>query len=181
MITNDWQLRVTQKRIKDFENALFELGRLPKSKSQPWLRAAQRESLESEMENLCKQVEEYELLKSGQVALPGPEVIQQVPELLIKTRISKGLNQEELASMLGVSKQCIQQYEQTNYAHVTLSTAQRVMQALSGLGLNPAAGSTKTAAGKALSSSSQGKKPPAAATKPSTASKKAAKAARGNG
>ncbi len=133
MIKNDWQLRVTQKRIKDFEDALFELERLPESASQPWLRAAQRESLESELNNLQQQVEEYELLKAGKVALPGLEIIQQVPDLLIKTRISKGLNQEDLAEKLGVSKQCIQQYEQTNYAHVTLSTAQRVMCVLLGI------------------------------------------------
>jgi ribosome-binding protein aMBF1 (putative translation factor) len=130
MIRNDWQLRVTEKRIKDFENALFELERMPESKAQPWLRAAQRESLESELNNLRKQVEEYELLKTGKVALPGPEVIRQVADVLVKTRISKGLNQEELASRLGVSKQCVQQYEQTNYAHVTLSTAHHVMQVL---------------------------------------------------
>lgn len=130
MIKNNWQLRVTQKRIKDFEDALFELKRLPKNATQPWLRAAQRESLESELRNLCAQVDEYELLKAGKVALPGAEVLQQVPELLIKTRISKGLDQEALAARLGVSKQCIQQYEQTNYAHVTLSALQKIMQAL---------------------------------------------------
>ncbi len=130
MIKNDWQLRVTEKRIKDFENALFELERLPENEAQPWLRAAQHESLESELNNLRKQVEEYKLLKSGKVALPGPEVFQQVSDVLIKTRISKGLNQEELAARLGVSKQCVQQYEQTNYAHVTLATAQHVMQVL---------------------------------------------------
>lgn len=130
MIKNDWQLRVTQKRIKDFEDALFELERLPESESQPWLRAAQRESLESELNNLRMQVEEYELLKAGKVTLPGTEVIQQVADVLIKTRISKGLNQEDLAARLGVSKQCVQQYEQTNYAHVTLSTVQRVMNVL---------------------------------------------------
>jgi transcriptional regulator with XRE-family HTH domain len=130
MIKNDWQLRVTQKRIKDFENALFELKGLPESQTQPWLRAAQRESLESELNNLRKQVDEYELLKTGSVALPGPEIIQQIPDMLIKTRISKGLNQEELAARLGVSKQCVQQYEQTNYAHVTLATAQHVMHVL---------------------------------------------------
>lgn len=133
MIKNDWQLRVTQKRIKDFWDALFELGEMPESEAQPWLRAAQRESLESELNNLHRQVEEYELLKSGKIPLPGPEVIQQVPDLLIKTRISKGLNQEELAAKLGISKQCIQQYEQTNYAHVTLGTALKVMQVLVGV------------------------------------------------
>jgi HTH-type transcriptional regulator / antitoxin HipB len=132
MIKNDWQLRVTQKRIKDFEDALFELERLPESGTQPWLRAAQRESLQSELAKLRIQVTEYELLKSGKVALPGREMIQQIPQLLIKTRISKGLNQEELAGRLGVSKQCIQQYEQSNYAHVTISTAEKIMQALAG-------------------------------------------------
>ena len=130
MIKNDWQLRVTQKRIKEFEDAIFELSRLAECDSQPWLRAAQRESLEAELKKLNQHVAEYELLKAGKVALPGPEVIEQVPDLLIKTRISKGLNQEQLATMLGVSKQCVQHYEQTNYAHVTLSTAHKVLQVL---------------------------------------------------
>jgi len=133
MIKNDWQLRVTQKRVKDFEDSLFELERLPASAAQPWLRAAQRESLESELKILRGQIKEYELLKAGKIALPGAEVIQQVPDVLIKTRISKGLNQEDLAAKLGVSKQCVQQYEQTNYAHVTLSTAQHVMHVLLGV------------------------------------------------
>ncbi|MCC7528857.1 MAG: helix-turn-helix transcriptional regulator [Candidatus Melainabacteria bacterium] len=131
MIKNDWQFRVTQRWIKDFENALFELKRLPASKAQPWLRAAQQESLESELTILRNQIDDYELLKAHKVALPGPEAIRQIPELLIKTRISQGLTQEELATMLGVTKQCIQQYEKTNYAHVTISTAERIMQALS--------------------------------------------------
>lgn len=130
MIKNDWQLRVTIRRIRDFEDALFELKELPIAPEKPWLRGAQEESLQSELERLRKQVEEYELLKSGKVNLPGPEVIQQVPELLIKTRISKGLNQEDLARRLGVTKQCIQQYEQSNYAHVTISVAQKIMQTL---------------------------------------------------
>lgn len=130
MIKNDWQLRVTIRRIRDFEDALFELKELPIAPEQPWLRGAQEESLQSELERLRKQVEEYELLKSGKVNLPGPEVIQQVPELLIKTRISKGLNQEDPARRLGVTKQCIQQYEQSNYAHVTISEAQKIMQTL---------------------------------------------------
>ncbi len=148
MIKNDWQLRVTQKRIKDFEDALFELERLPESKAQPWLRAAQRESLESELSNLRGQVDEYELLKAGKIKLPGAEAIQQVPELLIKTRISKGLNQEDLAARLGVSKQCIQQYEQTNYAHVTLSVAQKIMQALVGGSATSQSQPSKTVARK---------------------------------
>lgn len=130
MIKNDWQLRVTQKRIKEFTDALFELSNLPQKAAQPWLRSAQRESLEAELQKLSRQVSEYELLKTGQVTLPGPEVIEQVPDVLIRTRISKGLNQEQLAARLGVSKQCVQQYEQTNYAHVTLSTAHKVMQVL---------------------------------------------------
>lgn len=168
MIKNDWQLRVTERRIKDFENALFELERLPESKAQPWLRASQRESLESELNTLRKQVEEYELLKAGKVTLPGTEVIQQVPDVLIKTRISKGLNQEELAAKLGVSKQCVQQYEQTNYAHVTLATAQRVMQVLLEYEATP---SKKESAGRLRSA---GKGRPAKTVKKAAAAKKAA-------
>jgi DNA-binding XRE family transcriptional regulator len=140
MIKNDWQLRVIQKRIKEFEDALFELSRLPDSAAQPWLRVAQRESLESELMTLNQQLAEYELLKAGKIVLPGPEVIEQVSDVLIKTRISKGLNQEQLAARLGVSKQCVQQYEQTNYAHVTLSTAHKVLQVLLAPSETPTAG-----------------------------------------
>ena len=154
MIKNDWQLRVTQKRIKEFTDALFELSNLPQKAAQPWLRAAQRESLEAELQKLNRQVSEYELLKTGQVALPGPEVIEQVPDVLIRTRISKGLNQEQLAARLGVSKQCVQQYEQTNYAHVTLSTAHKVMQVLLAPSEAPAAkpAQARTAVKKSASS-----------------------------
>jgi ribosome-binding protein aMBF1 (putative translation factor) len=130
MIKNDWQLRVTQAQIKNFQDSLFVLKGLPEKKTQPWLRSVQRESLQSELKNLREQVSQYELLKTGQIALPGPEAVQQIPELLIKTRISKGLNQEALAIKLGVSKQCIQQYEQSNYQHVTLGAIHKIMLVL---------------------------------------------------
>ncbi|HEY9774868.1 MAG TPA: helix-turn-helix transcriptional regulator [Planktothrix sp.] len=165
MIKNDWQLKVTEKRIRDFEKALFELKHLKGGDAQPWLRRAQKESLEAELTNLRKQVDEYKLLQTGTVALPGPEVIQQVADALIKTRIGKGLNQEQLAARLGVSKQCVQQYEQTNYAHVTLSTAHRVMQVI--LESKPSSVQRKTAslarsAGKKRSQEASKKKPASA-------------------
>jgi HTH-type transcriptional regulator/antitoxin HigA len=134
MITNDWQLRVTSARVRDFEDALFELGQLSESKEQPWLRRAQRESLESELKKLKQQIAQYEDLKISKEKIPAAETVAQIPTMLIQARVSKGLTQEQLAKKLSVSKQRIQHYEKTFYANVRLSTIQQVADVLAQTG-----------------------------------------------
>ena len=52
MIKNEKQYRITKAWIRKFEDSLFELKQLPESKTQPWLRAGQKESIELQLEDL---------------------------------------------------------------------------------------------------------------------------------
>src|SRR5207302_6742940 len=93
--------------IKKFQQGLKELAKLPESKEQPWLRTAQRNSILNQLDQLLEEIEEYEALKNGKVEapLPSPEVISELPILLIKRRIANGWTQERLAQRLGIHGQ----------------------------------------------------------------------------
>jgi ribosome-binding protein aMBF1 (putative translation factor) len=126
MITNEKQYKITKSWLRKFETGKRKLAKLPKSKEQPWLRRAQRGSLEAQIRQLKQQINEYEALKNGKVKVPHLEIVAQVPELLIKKRIANGWTQQQLANRLGLHYQQIQRYENTDYATATLETVQRV-------------------------------------------------------
>jgi ribosome-binding protein aMBF1 (putative translation factor) len=130
MITNEKQYKITKSWLKRFETGKKKLTKLPQSKSQPWLRGAQRGSLEAQIRQLKQQINEYEALKNGKVKLPHLDIVAQVPELLIKKRIANGWTQQQLASRLGLHHQQIQRYENTDYATATLETVQRIVETL---------------------------------------------------
>ena len=130
MIKNEWQYKVTLSRIAEFKKSLAELKKLPASKTQPWLRKAQKESLLVQIRDFRKQLAEYDALRSGKTKLPDLKTIEAIPSLLIKWRIAKGLNQEDLAHLMGLKKQQIQRYEQRDYSTATLETIFRVAAAL---------------------------------------------------
>src|SRR5271154_6952686 len=132
MITNERQYKITKARIKEFRDALVQLAELPPSRTQPWLRAAQKESIEEQIDQLQGQTAEYEKLRAGKEAIPNPvSFVSSMPLILIKSRIARGWDQEELANRLGMKKQQIQRYEQNNYAQATLTVLSRVAAALS--------------------------------------------------
>ena len=63
-------------------------------------------------------------LKSGELTLPNVERLDQIAPFVAKMRIAKGVSQTELARRLGVSKQVISRYEETEYQTVAIcSTA----------------------------------------------------------
>jgi len=130
MITNDRQYRITKSWIKKFEDGLFDLKQLPKDPTRTWVRAGQEESLAMQIEELQEQVKEYEKLRAGKLKLPSLEQIDQIPELLIKWRIARGLTQKNLAQKLGVAEQQIQKYEQTGYAAASLDSIKRIAELL---------------------------------------------------
>ncbi len=130
MIKNEKQYRITKAWISKFEDSLFELKQLPENKKQPWLRRGQKESIELQIEDLQKQVQEYEALKLGKAKLPSLDTINNVPELLIKWRIAKNWTQKDLSEKLGLAEQQVQKYESTDYATATLETLFKVAEAL---------------------------------------------------
>jgi transcriptional regulator with XRE-family HTH domain len=136
MIKNEQQYLVTKKQVAQFERALRDLDQqdLILEKVHPLLVQAQGEAIQSQLVDLKAQLEEYERLKTGDIAVLQINSIEELPVALIKARIAAGWSQVELAERLGMKKQQIQRYEATDYAGASLTVLQRVIEAL-GIGL----------------------------------------------
>ena len=78
---------------------------------------------------------EYEALRSGDFQFDDLTSVAQLPSVLIRARIARGLSQKKLADRVGVKEQQIQKYEATDYASASLS---RVTEVASVLAESPA-------------------------------------------
>lgn len=99
---------------------------------------AEIEALRSEYENLSMQLHEYETLKFGTVEILKASNLEELPSILIRARIAKGLSQHQLADALGLKEQQIQRYEAEEYASANLRRLAEVARAL-GLSINEVA------------------------------------------
>ena len=132
MIKNERQYRITKAQIAKFSGALDSLLEQDQNDQSvhPLLRKAEREALESQRSELCVLVEEYEALKAGEYSVLEVNSFEELPQALIKARISAGLTQKDLAQRLELKPQQIQRYEDTEYASVSLTRLVEVCKAL---------------------------------------------------
>jgi HTH-type transcriptional regulator/antitoxin HigA len=79
---------------------------------------------------LENELREYDELKSGELTLPGVERLDQIAPFIAKIRIAKGVSQTELARRLGVSKQVISRYEESDYQTVAITRLQEILDAV---------------------------------------------------
>jgi len=92
--------------------------------------AAIRGSYASMIRQLEGELREYDQLKSGELDLPGIERLDQIAPFIAKIRITKGVSQTELARRLGVSKQVISRYEESDYQTVGVAKLQEILDAM---------------------------------------------------
>jgi len=92
--------------------------------------AAVRGSYEGMIRQLEDELREYDHLKSGRLTLPNVERLDQIAPFVAKMRIAKGVSQTELANRLGVSKQVVSRYEETEYQTVAISRLQEILDAI---------------------------------------------------
>jgi len=76
------------------------------------------------------QIREYDALKRGELKLPKIERLDQIAGLIPKIRIARGVSQTELGRRLGVSKQVISRYEESDYQSVGLGRLQEMLDVL---------------------------------------------------
>ncbi len=76
------------------------------------------------------ELREYDRLKSGQLSLPRMERLDEIAPFISKIRIAKGVSQTELARRLGVSKQVISRYEESDYQTVAITRLQEILDAI---------------------------------------------------
>ena len=77
-------------------------------------------SIDSLIGQLENEIKEYEDLKRGEYTLPKNITFVELIKNIAKIRISKGLLQQDLANMLGITKQQINRWEEHDYQNVSL-------------------------------------------------------------
>ena len=126
MIKSEAQRERTMTQIAGFRQALAKVAQDKPGKRS----AAIRGSYEGMILQLEDELREYDRLKSGELALPHIERLDQVAPFIARIRIAKGVSQTELARRLGVSKQVISRYEESDYQTVAIARLQEILDAI---------------------------------------------------
>ena len=126
MIKSDAQRERAVAQIEGFRRALAKVGEEKASKRGAALRA----SYEGMIRQLEDELREYDELKAGELKLPHVEKLDEIAPFITKIRIAKGVSQTELARRLGVSKQVISRYEESEYQTVSIARLQEILDAI---------------------------------------------------
>ena len=126
MIKSDAQRDRTLAQIEGFRRALAKADEDTPGKRS----AAIRGSYESMIRQLEDELREYDELKSGVLNLPQVERLGQIAPFIARIRIAKGVSQTELARRLGVSKQVISRYEESDYQTVAIARLEEILDAI---------------------------------------------------
>lgn len=132
MILNERQYLITRTKIKEFESAIAELSNQTPSDdlNEQILDQATLDGLESQLEEMREEVEEYERLKVGEIENLTIDSYSQLPSALIQARIIRGWTQEQLAERLGVKAQQVQRDEANLYAGASFNKLLAIQKAL---------------------------------------------------
>jgi len=125
MIKSDAQRDRTVAQIEGFRGALAKAVEEPGKRS-----AAIRGSYEGMIRQLEDELREYDHVKAGKLTLPHIERLDQIATFIAKVRIAKGVSQTELAKRLGVSKQVVSRYEESDYQTVGIVRLQEILDAV---------------------------------------------------
>jgi len=113
-------------QIEGFRRALAKVDEEKAGKRS----AAIRGSYEGMIRQLEDELREYDQLKSGELKFPKIDRLGEIAPFIVKLRIAKGVSQTELANRLGVSKQVISRYEESDYQSVGIARLQEILDAI---------------------------------------------------
>lgn len=128
MITNEKQFRSTRTLVESLRASRDAL--VAGTDIHPMLVDAQRAALDSQIEELEEDIALYEALKSGLITSFEAEGLHDLPDILIRARIARGMSQKDLADFLGMKEQQVQRYEAERYRSASLERLIEVADAL---------------------------------------------------
>jgi transcriptional regulator with XRE-family HTH domain len=131
MIANERQYRITKNTAERFREALSELAKQNGlSQIHPKLLKAQRDAIQSQLDDLLAEVNAYEQLKAGSLTSISIGSFEELADGLISARIASGLSQKALAERLGLKEQQIQRYEAEHYNSASYQRLQEIARAI---------------------------------------------------
>jgi HTH-type transcriptional regulator / antitoxin HigA len=130
MITNEKQFRSTRTVVGRLKDALQGIAEQANVTGLSDLMKIERDALSSQIEELEADLALYESLSSGSVKDFTANSLNELPDILIKARISRGMSQKDLAEFLGLKEQQVQRYEAEGYRSASLDRLIQVADAL---------------------------------------------------
>ena len=121
MIKNERQLRMTKSQLENFKHHLDLIENVKEKGDVSLLIEAEAEAVRNQIKELEDQIFNYESLWASNTPIPILQSFKDIPQALIKARISLGLSQKEFAEKVGLKEQQIQRYEATSYETASLS------------------------------------------------------------
>ena len=133
MIKNERQYRITRTQAEHFFQALYDLDTQESNADaeHPLFRKAKRDAVASQLEELQSQLREYEDLIAGRFEFDRLNSVAELPAILVKARIARGMSQRQLADLLGLKEQQIQRYEATDFVSASLARIKEIADVLS--------------------------------------------------
>lgn len=128
MIKNEKQYKITKKKLQVIYE---EVDRIKAGREH--LPAKDELNLVSLMlfqEQLEKEIEAYDLLKTKTPAVLEERSIDELPELLIEFKILSGLTQKEFSQKIGMKEQQLQRYEADNFNGISFKNLLRLLHAI---------------------------------------------------
>ena len=98
MIWNDKEYRHSKERLSELEAELKELSSVRRSAKRDEVASAVIDALRMQIEDLEREISEYEDLKEGCLLSFGADDLDSLGELVTKARIACGLAQQSSAS-----------------------------------------------------------------------------------
>jgi hypothetical protein len=127
MIKTDSQLRRTIEDIRRFKIEFDGSAQIEDETERSLVSA----SLRGMIQKLLMEIERYQDAKAGRVRIPERlTAIHEVCPFLTSIRIALGWSQENLADQLGVTRQCVNRWEEHDYSDLDADTLDGVVDAL---------------------------------------------------
>ncbi len=133
MIRNDKEHRHSKKRLSELEAELQKLSSGNHSSERDEVALAVIDALRMQIEDIEREISEYEDLKEGRLLSFGADDLDSLGELITKARIARGLTQAELGELLGMTQQQVARYERDGWQRISLW---RLAEAADALGLD---------------------------------------------
>lgn len=132
MPDNARQATINQARIERVRSSLRELESWASLKTgvNPEVIELRKRSLRENLRRLERGVATYNEIRAGTVDTFEANRLEDMPNILKKARIAKGLTQRQFAELLGLKEQQVQRYESENYAGISLNRLYEVVRTL---------------------------------------------------
>ncbi len=128
MITNEKQYRSTRTVMDRLRESLSALD--TSSDVHPMFVQAHKEAIASQLAEIEEELAEYEALRAGKVTSFEANGLNDLPNILIRARIARGMSQRDLGDFLGLKEQQVQRYESERYRSASLERLIEIADAL---------------------------------------------------